>query len=217
MKAKLTTRDFELAGRRLRVPPAALMAVAEVEGGSTGFLRDGQPVILFEAHHFSRLTDHAFDSTHPKISSRRWDRRLYATGTPEQRGQREHKRLAEAITLDREAALQSASWGLFQVMGFNWRDLRYRSLQEFINAMYRSEADHLESLERFISFKRLDDELRRLDWPAFARGYNGPGYAANKYDVKMAQAYRRYAAAPRQTRPDFSNVRGGVTSTERDQ
>jgi hypothetical protein len=29
------------------------------------------------------------------------------------------------------------------------------------------------------------------DWAKFARGYNGPGYAQNAYDVKLAQAYEK--------------------------
>src|SRR5690606_7984441 len=40
--------------------------------------------------------------------------------------------------------------------------------------------------------------LRRKDWARFARLYNGPGYAQNRYDEKLAQAYARHAgdAAP---------------------
>lgn len=216
MKSPLSVRDFERAARELRVLPAALMAVAEIESGGAGFLRDGQPTILFEAHHFSRLTKHIYDRTHPKISSRSWNRRLYAVGaTPELRGQREHERMGIAATLDRDAALQAASWGKFQIMGFHWEDLGYRSLQEFINAMYESEAAHLDALVRFLKRNHLDAKLRRLDWQGFARGYNGPGYAANRYDVKLAEAFARHSGKSSTTKPDFSNVVGGSRSTYR--
>ena len=30
-------------------------------------------------------------------------------------------------------------------------------------------------------------------WGDFARRYNGPAYAENFYDVKLARAYKRYA------------------------
>jgi peptidoglycan hydrolase-like protein with peptidoglycan-binding domain len=29
-----------------------------------------------------------------------------------------------------------------------------------------------------------------------ARGYNGPSYAINQYDTKLAQAYQRYSTGP---------------------
>jgi hypothetical protein len=39
----------------------------------------------------------------------------------------------------------------------------------------------------------LVDELRRNDWAGFARGYNGPGYADNRYDTKLASAYSNFS------------------------
>jgi hypothetical protein len=41
---------------------------------------------------------------------------------------------------------------------------------------------------------RLDGALRARNWPSFARGYNGPAYAQNAYDKKMAAAYARWKA-----------------------
>jgi N-acetylmuramidase len=69
--------------------------------------------ILFEAHVFSKNTRHAYDYVFPEISSRHWNRALYRGG------EREYPRLMKAMLLDRAAALKSASWGRFQVMGFN--------------------------------------------------------------------------------------------------
>lgn len=37
------------------------------------------------------------------------------------------------------------------------------------------------------------NELQRKDWAGFARGYNGPGYAKNRYDIKLANAYKKYS------------------------
>lgn len=50
-------------------------------------------------------------------------------------------------------------------------------------------------MARFIARAGLADALRARDWPAFARGYNGPGYRRNAYDTKLAKAYARYAVA----------------------
>ncbi|MCY7315094.1 MAG: N-acetylmuramidase family protein [Rubrivivax sp.] len=33
--------------------------------------------------------------------------------------------------------------------------------------------------------------LQRQDWASFARAYNGPGYAQNNYDTKIAAEYNR--------------------------
>jgi hypothetical protein len=41
----------------------------------------------------------------------------------------------------------------------------------------------------FLKGSGLLPALRSLDWAAFAKGYNGPGYSANKYDRKLAKAY----------------------------
>jgi hypothetical protein len=35
----------------------------------------------------------------------------------------------------------------------------------------------------------MHQALKSHDWSTFARLYNGAGYAANHYDVKIAQAY----------------------------
>ena len=60
----------------------------------------------------------------------------------------------------------------------------------------RSEKDQLEAFEGFVRANGLADELQRKDWAGFASRYNGPGYAANQYDVKMAEAYARLKATP---------------------
>jgi hypothetical protein len=45
----------------------------------------------------------------------------------------------------------------------------------------------------FIKANQLADPLRRHDWAAFARRYNGPGYTANSYDTKLAAAHQRWS------------------------
>jgi hypothetical protein len=187
MSKLLTEDDYIRASDALECDVAAIKAVCEVEAPRGGFLPSGEPAILFEAHHFARLTGKRYNDSHPHISSATWNRALYKGG------QAEHARLAEASALDRDAALQSASWGKFQIMGFNWYACNYSSLQNFINAMYRSEGDHLDAFVGFVKSNRLDSALRDHRWADFARGYNGAGYAANQYDTKLAAAWRKYA------------------------
>lgn len=183
---KLTDADWTRAAQLLGCEPAVIRAVAAVESAGDGFLADGRPKILFEAHVFSRLTDHKYDASHPEISSPIWNRKLYAGG------EGEHIRLGGAYSLDRDAALQSASWGKFQLMGFNWRRCGFTSLQAFIDAMQKSEGEHLTAFCHFVKSSGLDDELRRRDWMGFARGYNGTSFALNHYDTRLAKAFENF-------------------------
>ncbi len=184
----LTEADFERAAANVGCDVAAIKAVSEVESRGGGFLRDKRPKILFEAHIFSRMTDHAFDRKHKNISSRRWNRALYGAG-----GAHQYKRLGEAIALDRNAALGSASWGMFQIMGFNSELCGFASISSFVTAMMESEGRHLDAMTRFVKRRRLDDELRNHDWAGFAFGYNGSGFQENRYDEKLAKAWQKHS------------------------
>lgn len=183
---KLTMGDFRKAAEELDCEVAAIRAVAYVESNGSAFLQNGQPKILFESHIFSELTKHRYDITHPRISTKTWSRNLYLGG------EREHSRLQAAVHLDREAALQATSWGMFQILGRNWKACGFDSLQDFINAMYAGEEGQLAAFIGFIKHEGLARALQDKNWKLFARKYNGPGYWRNKYDKKMEQAYKEF-------------------------
>lgn len=177
---------YKQAADTLGCNEAAVRAVASVESAGSGFLPDGRAKILFEAHIFSRLTGHKYDNTHPDISSRKWNKKLYIGGAGE------YRRLDRAMALSAELAVQSASWGKFQIMGFNYKRCGFKDIQDFMFAM-RSEEGQLKAFVGFIQSMKLADELQRRDWAGFASVYNGPAYAVNAYDSKMATAYKRFA------------------------
>ena len=77
-------------------------------------------------------------------------------------------------------------------MGFNFTLAGYNSLQQFVTAMYTSEAEHLKAFVEYIKNTFLDDELRDKRWTDFARKYNGPIYYKNNYDGKLKDAYKKY-------------------------
>lgn len=189
-KLQLTESDFDRAANALGVSVPAIKAVAEVESRGEGFLDTGEPKILFEPHIFSRLTGGAYDKSHPDISYPKWKPGAYGTVSSQ------HGKLQRAAALDRDAAMQSCSWGLFQVMGFNWKAAGFKSLQAFVNAMYKGVDGHLDALVGFISGDHdMLRALQNLRWGDFARLYNGPGYKANRYDEKMAASYRKFGGA----------------------
>lgn len=188
MKIRLSEADVARAAQALGCDAATVKAVAEVESQGDGFLPNDLPKVLFEAHHFAHLTQGRYTRSHPTISSTRWNRALYA-----RTGIGEWKRLELAISLDRDAALQSASWGRFQIMGFNHRLCGFQTVQSFVNAMYASEGRQLDAFVAYVKSRHLDDELREHRWAAFAFGYNGRSYAENHYDTKLAAAYKRHS------------------------
>lgn len=184
----LSETDYKQAAEALGCEVAAIKAVAEVESGPYGaFLPSGEPVILFERHLFSRLTHHQYDATHPDISN------PVAGGYGPVSAQ--HQRLQQAAALDHDAAMQSASWGRFQVLGSNWSSLGYGSLQEFINAMYAGESGHLDAFVRYVKVNKLARWLQSCNWAKFAAGYNGPSYRKYHYDTKLAAAYAKYRSS----------------------
>jgi hypothetical protein len=187
----LTDEDFSRAAVALDVEVCAIKAVAEVESAGSGFLPDGRPAILYEAHVFHKETGgrhaSATDRKGVKLSSQTWNRSLYgATGA------HQHDRYEDARALNADAANKAASWGMFQIMGGNHKAAGFDTSQDFVDAMWNGgAAAHLDAFVGFIKANKLDVPLRAKNWAAFAKGYNGPAYAQNKYDQKMAAAYAR--------------------------
>lgn len=185
-KPTLTEADFQRAAATLGVDVASIKAVTEVEAPRGGFYADGSPTILFERHIFSRETGGRYDRTHPAISNR--SPGGYGASSAQ------HGRLTQAVALDRTAALRSASWGKFQIMGFNHTAAGFPTVQAFVNAMYQSEGAQLDAFVNFIrSNPGMHNALRQKNWATFARLYNGPNYAINDYDTKLAAAYKRFS------------------------
>jgi peptidoglycan hydrolase-like protein with peptidoglycan-binding domain len=187
---RLTESDFVDCAGALGCAVAAIRAVVEVESSGSGFLADGRPKILFEAHLFSRFTGHKYDKSNPNISSPTWNRALYS-----RTGGGEWARLEQAMGLDRTAALKSASWGLFQILGSNFQAAGFNSVDDFVAAMKASEGEQLKAFANFVVHEKLDGFLRKLQWADFAARYNGPSYKKNRYDQKLADSYKRFAAA----------------------
>lgn len=185
-KYSLTPDDYRDDAVRIGCELAAMLAVFEVESSGVGFHSDGTPKTLFEGHIFHRLTKGKFTALHPTLSYPKWTKAHYGKNA-----EQEKARLAKACELDRNAALMSASWGLPQIMGFNFVPAGFRSLQAFINAMYKDANSQLECFTNFILTQGLDDELRSLNWTSFARQYNGNGQV-DFYAGKMKKAYDKF-------------------------
>jgi hypothetical protein len=185
---RLERADFERAAADLGVSPKLIMAVREVEAPRGAFDPQGRPSILYERHVFSRASRRRFDAAHPRLSAPTWKPGTYGPASAQ------YNKLADACALDPDAAFKACSWGAFQILGENAAALGYASAFDMALALTRSEAAHLDCFIRFVRAKNLVDALRaaRPGDPEscipFVRAYNGPGYAANAYHLKLARA-----------------------------
>ena len=192
---RLTNDDFVLVAHLLDVEVSALKAVQEVEtGGRGGFFAPGKPAILFEGHIFwSQLKKKGIAPEkrvpgNENILYPKWEKGHYKGGIGE------YDRLEQARKIDREAADASASWGMFQIMGFNFAACGETSVASFVKAMCESELKQLLLSARFIKASGMHQALQQKNWAEFARRYNGPAYAQNRYDEKLAAADKKHSA-----------------------
>jgi hypothetical protein len=183
-RSPMLPSDFVRAAGALNVELATLKAVASVESIGSGFDSEGRPVILYEPHLFSRLTNRKYDEAFPLLSSSKWNKALYNQGGTS------YEKLEIASALDRSAAFQACSWGIFQILGMNYKLCGFPSVDAMVQAIFKNEREHLLAFVRFLQSKRLDQFLRNKDWAAFAHGYNGPLYKQNRYDETLQKAYK---------------------------
>jgi hypothetical protein len=182
------------AARPLGLAAAHLLAVAEVETGLNAGASVGgrvEPLIRFEGLYFDRRL------SGEKLARARAEGLASPTAgaIANPSGQAARWRMLErAAAIDRKAAWESTSWGLGQVMGAHWAWLGYVSVDALAADARAGIAGQFRLMALYIDKASLADTLRRADWQAFARGYNGPAFRRNAYDTKIAAAYARHAA-----------------------
>jgi hypothetical protein len=187
-----TLNEIIKAAKASGADPAALLSVVEVESGGKFFAKvrgRHEPLIRFEGHYFDRRLSGSDQERarslglaspvagrirNPAAQEERWDM------------------LDRACEISRDAALESVSWGIGQIMGAHWRALGYASAGKFVETARSGVQGQVTLLVRFIEANRLLAPLNKQDWETFARRYNGPGYRKNSYDQRLAAAYRRY-------------------------
>lgn len=191
---ELEKKDIRALAERLGVEPCAVAALIRVESAGSGFIEPGMPKILFEGHIFWKelkkvgLKPENFAADHPSVLFSKWDKKHYRGG----RG--EYERLVEAEAIHRDAAQSSASWGAFQIMGFNYAACGFSGVGAFVEAQKAGAAEQARVFGEFLRSQRLVRFLQARDWAGFAERYNGSAYAANKYDEKLRAAYERCVA-----------------------
>lgn len=179
--------------KSIGVEPAILQAFTIVESKGAGFFNDGSCKILYERHifynqvvrKFGKKTADSWMTKFPNICHPVWNQSSYLGGI------REWDRLSAAKDLDPECALLATSWGMFQIMGFNYSSCGYANVGDYVSDMRDSERFHIGAVTMFIRNNRnLYRACLDKDFNEIARLYNGPGYEANKYHIKLRDNYK---------------------------
>lgn len=173
---------------RLGLEWQALAAVAQVESGGRP-LWDGLCPIRIEGHYFDKRLS----------GEKRKAAREQGLASPTAGMVKNPKKMADRyamldgmIGIDKNAALESCSWGLGQVMGSNWKTLGYASVMKLVDEAKSSVSGQVRLMGRYIEKFGLVGDLKAKNWADFARQYNGRNYKVNQYDVLMAEAYETF-------------------------
>jgi len=185
----LTDADISQKAEENDLSPAAVQAVVKVESNGRGFRRDGSLKILFEGHIFWKELDKVDLNPHNYVAGN--EDIVYRSATYDYYAPSlQYGRLNKAKKIHETAALKSASYGMFQIMGFNHKTAGFDTVNEFVESLKVSEMNQLEAFLTFVkNTKGCYEALKNKDWSRFARIYNGPAYKKNQYDSKMAKQY----------------------------
>ena len=203
---------YRKLAERLKAPYHHVRAVCEVESNGSAFLPDGRAVILFERHKFKQQLTAAVakpaeftivnNATGLKATSAADLVAKVSAKFPDicnsvrggyTGGVSEYTRLNKASTIHIESAYASASYGAFQIMGFNYKLAGHKSATDMMLAFNKGEGEQLEGLARFILAQpTMLAALQKGDWAKFAEMYNGSAFAENRYDSKLAASAARW-------------------------
>lgn len=180
---RLDDEDLPRIGHGIGCGEDELHAFLDVETRGGGFDSKGRPKALYEPHRAYALAQGAVRAELVRlgIAYPKWGTKPYPSDS--------YPRIVPVLAIDPRVALEATSWGLGQIMGSNCVAAGYETAAEMVAAFLDDEEAHLAAAVAFIKTNHLDDELRAHNWAAFARGYNGPGYAKNAYHTKLAARY----------------------------
>jgi hypothetical protein len=153
-----------------QVEPAVALAIFAVESKRAYDPSTGLVIVRFET----------------KVFLRRSSGRLV---TSDHSGQlAEWKAVEEAYAINPRAALESASYGLPQLMGFNFGVTRHSDARALLLAFQRSAREQVAGFFGFVASNGLIDEARERRFVDFARIYNGKG-KEELYGAKMKKYF----------------------------
>lgn len=178
----------------LGVPAERFYGVMAAESGGKPYSDVGAVVIRFEPHVFHRRTNPPATVLLPGMSAP-----TGAEGRSRRGGQAaEWAAFQEAWAINPEAAAASTSYGVGQVMGFNFDVGGYASAVDMYKDMIANPLAQYNVFVNFIRNKpRVYAALAAGDYPAFVRWYNGEPLGSAKNDAyvrRMLDAQGKFLA-----------------------
>lgn len=202
---EVSTQDIRTAAAELGCDASLIYAIAKQESATSSFTEvDGRtvPSILYERHIFRKYTSphmkppSPYEHDHPDICGPGYHRTTKGTGKDKGRlidrvthrlavpddiygppGRHQYERLCKAYALDRAAALESCSWGKFQIMGFNFKAAGYADVFAFVKAMSSGDPAHIKAFLKFAKTNKvLLSGLQNRNYEQIAEGHNGTGW-----------------------------------------
>ncbi len=183
----------------------ALKAFTQVEAAGKGFNEDGTCKIVFERHKFfeyirdkklrDQLVATEWDICKKEMRVNSKTAKPYHTAMDRYKsGKAEWDLYHRAAKYDEWAAKMSVSYGVGQVMGFNFKIAGFKTVEEMYTAMTTGGARA--QLMAMISFIKnnpaVHNAILKKDWTAAALGYNGAaGNKLYQYDKQLANAYAK--------------------------
>ncbi|WP_372999464.1 N-acetylmuramidase domain-containing protein, partial [Lutispora sp.] len=182
----------------LGVDPDLLAAVILVESSGSGFVDDNLK-IRFENHIFVGKAGHSDLITHgsPKWTGHQWrsstKEKWQKVHTGKQSG--EYAAFEFALSIDEDAAYESISMGMGQIMGFNYKAAGYNSAKEMYEDFNKGNEQQLKGMITFFKNYNNGNTLKALqkgDLKSFVTQYNGDGQveAYTNLMLKKAEIYK---------------------------
>lgn len=168
----LELNDKISLAKSIDIEPEVLLAVIAVEASGSGFDKVTQDIkIQFEPYWYN-----------------------YYTGIRVVNGvegqMKEWEAFHYALDKNEDAAYMSTSWGLGQIMGFNFKSAGYKSAKDMAVSFKESEFNQLQGMVMHIKSKpKMHQALKVKDWDTFAYFYNGKDYKKFDYANRLKSAY----------------------------
>lgn len=96
---------------------------------------------------------------------------------------------------DFQLKLMSTSYGIFQIMGWYYKELSYPSIETMLEDWWMVEEIHVKDFCLFCVIYysgEFLEALQRKDFKKIAFLYNGANYKKNNYDVKLYNHYLKF-------------------------
>jgi hypothetical protein len=165
---RISNSELAQLAKEQGIPFANLKAFALVEGSGSGFNADDSLKIQFEPHHFK------LDKIENGVGNQK----------------EEYAAFNEAKAINLEAAQKATSWGMFQIMGFNYALAGYKSVAAMVAEFQLSEYYQVKAAIKFMkSTPGLFKAVCSGNWKVAAELYNGKAYWRLQYDKKLAAAH----------------------------